>query len=213
MGSPGPRRMHPFAGAILCASLVWAASERAQAQDSMDSGAPSRILPRGPRVSRAYVDLLQKAVAQLVAREMVEAADPLREAKRLEPYQAAAYYYMGELLRMQGEREAALREYRHAVQVAAGTQLLMHGRALMGIALTLESMPERTNAARQAWEAYLQFTQTYPHVSFPATAFARARAVTLVEQLRHVDAEVRARIAERERVRNGTKQNGRSGAH
>ena len=75
--------------------------------------------------------------------------------------------------------------------------------ALQGVAETLERMEGRLSQARQAWAAYVEFAEAHREVASPELGRARMQAIDRIEQQAQADAEVRQRIAERERATQG----------
>jgi hypothetical protein len=103
--------------------------------------------------------------------------------------------------RATGDTNAALDGFQDCLRFAReADDRRFVGRALHGLASTLERMPERTQDARNAWQEYVRFADTSGGAADGRIGRARIEAIDAWVALEQRMVEVRARIAERERA-------------
>jgi hypothetical protein len=125
-----------------------------------------------------------------------------REAVQLEPSRPEGVCYLAAAQRLSGDMNAALDGFQACARVArAAGDGRWTGRALHGIASTLERMPERAADARAAWQEYVRFADSATAHAIPQVGRARITAIDQVVELERAMVEVRQRIAEREAQR------------
>ena len=109
-----------------------------------------------------------------------------------------APYYLAAANRLAGNLEDALSGFRRAAELG-GEHPRWKGRALQGVAETLERMEGRLEEARTAWQEYVRFADSNATVTFPQMGRARVSAIDQVLEQENAYQRVRERIAERER--------------
>jgi hypothetical protein len=118
-----------------------------------------------------------------------------------------AFYYAGEIDRVQNNLPQALERFRTCAEFAErGSDDTHHARCLQGIAETLERTEGQLEAAREAWSNYVTFADAHRTVSNPEVGRARLQAIDAQMQQAGAYVEVRQRIAEREAENERTRQ-------
>lgn len=153
------------------------------------------------QVSDQYRTHLRSAMSAFVVGDHATASRHFREAVALAPSNPDALCYMAEMSRATGDLSAALDGFQDCLRFAreANDRRFM-GRALHGIASTLERMPERTQDARNAWQEYVRFADTSAGAVDGRIGRTRTEVIDAWVSLEQRMVEVRARIAERERA-------------
>lgn len=125
----------------------------------------------------------------------------LRDAIAENPSLPQAYCYVGEAERTRQDSTGALDAFQACLRFA---RELDNPRfvafALHGIASTLELLPERLQDARTAWLEYVRFADQASSQADARIGRARIEAIDAWTTLETQTAEVRGRIAERERA-------------
>jgi tetratricopeptide (TPR) repeat protein len=149
-----------------------------------------------------YLSALGRGLAASRSGDRPGAMAAFGEAARVLPARPEAFCLLAETHRLVGDLEAAIESFRGCLRVAreAGDARWI-GRALHGIASTLERRPERIEEARSAWREYVLFADGAASVALPSLGRARITAIDQVIELERVSAEVRQRIVQRERER------------
>lgn len=145
-----------------------------------------------------YTQRVQAGIALLVAGDNGGATNAFRDAVGMDGSRPMAPYYLAAANRMGGRLGDALDGFRRAAELA-GERPRWKGRALQGVAETLERMDGRLEEARTAWQEYVRFADANVAVTFPAMGRARVSAVNLVIEQETAYVAVRERIAARER--------------
>jgi len=155
------------------------------------------------QVSDQYRTHLRSAMTAFVVGDHPTASRHFREAIALAPSNPDALCYMAEMSRATGDLTAALDGFQDCLRFAReGNDRAFVGRALHGIASTLERMPERTADARNAWQEYVRFADTSAGAVDGRIGRMRTDVIDAWVSLEQRMVEVRARIAERERAAN-----------
>ncbi len=135
--------------------------------------------------------------AERFVREVQYAAagGALERALMLAPDEPVAHHHLGEVHRLRGDLQMALREFRTAGRLAAAQEnRRFEARALYNIAETLERMVGRLPEARSAWEDLRLFGEQHPDVIAPQIARARVAAIDRASDQELVYREVRTMI-------------------
>jgi len=125
----------------------------------------------------------------------------LRDAVAENPSLPQAYCYVGEAERVRQDSTGALDAFQTCLRFARelGDQHFV-ALSLHGIASTLELLPERLQDARAAWQEYVRFADQASSYADARIGRARIEVIDAWIALETQTAEVRARIAERERA-------------
>lgn len=146
----------------------------------------------------AYTQRVQAGIALLVVGDNGGATRAFRDAIGMDGNRPMAPYYLAAASRLSGELDEALNGFRRAAELGQ-SEPRWRGRALQGIADTLERMEGRLEDARTAWQEYVRFADANSVVTFPQLGRARVSAIDLMLEQEHAYVQVRERIAERER--------------
>lgn len=153
------------------------------------------------QVPTRYYEHVRTAMSSFVAGDTASAERYFNEALALAPSQPDALCYRAEMSRATGDLNAALDGFQDCLRFAREAEdRRFVGRALHGLASTLERMPERTQDARNAWQEYVRFADTSGGAADGRIGRARIEAIDAWVALEQRMVEVRARIAERERA-------------
>ena len=148
-----------------------------------------------------YIAKVQDAIRRAKNRDYEAAFETLRDAFRMEPSNPIAFYYAGEIDRLQTNLPQAMERFRTCVQFAGQSEEhRYHARCLQAMAETLERTEGELEAAREAWQTYVEFADGHRNVSNPEIGRERINAIDAQMQQAGAYVEVRERIAERERV-------------
>lgn len=180
------RRMRPVTvtlGAALAAGLTLAPS------------------PSSAQTSDEYARHLAAGTLAAAAGNTENAAQEFGLAVQTDPSRPEAVCLLAQAHRLRGDLAGALDSFGSCAQVArTAGDARWTARAMHGLASTLERMPERLGEARAAWLDYVRFADGAAAVTTPQVGRARVTAVDVVQELERVTAQVRDRIAERERA-------------
>jgi hypothetical protein len=153
------------------------------------------------QVPPRYHEQVRAAMTAFVAADVPSAERAFAEALALAPSQPDALCYRAEMRRATGDMNAALEGFEDCLRFARETEdRRFVGRALHGVASTLERMPGRMQDARVAWQEHVRFADTSGGLVDGRTGRARIEAIDAWLALEQSMVEVRARIAERERA-------------
>ncbi len=207
--------MSPMRAAFvfILVSLV-AASAPVLAQDAPEGAAPAAPAASGaaetdgqdaderegerPRASE-YIVLVQDAIRRAKNRDFEAAMDKLRDAFRLEPSNAIAFYYAAEMDRAQRNLPQALERFRTCAGFAEqSSDDTYHARCMQGVAETLEQTEGQLEEARLAWAAYVEFADSHRAASNPEVGRARLTAIDVQMEQAGAYVAVRERILARE---------------
>jgi len=167
--------------------------------------------PATPRGTPPYATACANGLRLLTARDFDGALGAFRQAVQIAGSDPTAFYYMGETQRVRGNLVDALEMFRTAARLAsAGSDARMQARSLQGVAETLERTEGKRNEARTAWTEYMRYADQNQGVGFPDLARARIQALDAMRELDETYADVRERIATRERE--NARTGGASGA-
>lgn len=147
-----------------------------------------------------YTQRVQAGIQRLVSGDSSGAMSAFREAIEMDSTRPQAPYYLASANRMAGNHEEALTGFRRAAELATD-QPRWRGRALQGVASTLEQMEGRIEEARTAWQEYVRFAESASAVTFPLLGRARIQAIDVMNEQEQAYIRVRERIAARERER------------
>lgn len=154
--------------------------------------------PDRPQASE-YLVLIQNAIRRAKNRDFDAAMEQLRDAFRLEPSNAIAFYYAAEIDRLQHNLPQALERFRTCQGFAEQTSDdAYQARCMQGMAETLERTEGQLEQARLAWAAYVEFADAHRQVSNPEVGRARLNAIDAQMEQDGAYAAVRERIAARE---------------
>lgn len=187
-------------------SLFLCSSVHAQ-EDDPDGDAPAASETPG---ADEYTQRVQTGIAALVAGDTGGARSAFTDAIGMDGNRPMAPYYLAAANRMSGNLEDALSGFRRAAELA-GEHPRWKGRALQGVAETLERIGGRLEDVRTAWQEYVSFADANVAVTFPQMGRARVSAVNLVIEQENAYVAVRERIAARERE-NAQSGSGESGS-
>ena len=163
----------------------------------------SALVPSGAdaQVPDQYRTHLRSAMSAFVVGDHGTASRHFREAIALAPSHPDALCYMAEMSRATGDLSAALDGFQDCLRFAReGNDRRFVGRALHGIASTLERMPERTPDARNAWQEFVRFADGSGGTVDARIGRTRIEVIDAWVALEQRMVEVRGRIAERERA-------------
>ena len=178
---------------ILASPVLALAQQRTQTENAEAEVAPAPTTP-------PYMTKVQNGMRLAVARDFNGAIASLREAVQENPSRAEAYYYLGEVQRMQGNLPEALESFRTAARTAqSASDPAFRMRALAGVAATLELQENQLDASRTGWNEAATFADANRSVANPEIARARIQAIDAVTEQERAYVAVRERIAARER--------------
>ena len=146
----------------------------------------------------AYTQRVQAGIALLVVGDSGGATAAFRDAVGMDGNRPMAPYYLAAASRLSGNLEDALNGFRRAAELGQA-EPRWRGRALQGVAETLERMQGRLEDARTAWLEYVRFADANSVVTFPQLGRARVSAIDALLEQERAYVDVRERIAARER--------------
>ncbi len=186
-----------FVVASLAALGGASGDDRASAVPSgADAAAPPRPRAAAPAPPRAYVDLCSQGHAKYAAHDFAAAVERYQKAIAKVPTQPLAYYLLGEAQLAAGSFVEAESAWNQAVSQAGDADPAMHARALFVLADLHERRIE-WDAARTAWQTYLDWLARFPDVTgAPASARARIAAIDAARKQDEAYEPVRRRIAQ-----------------
>lgn len=145
-----------------------------------------------------YTQRVQSGIQLLVSGDSSGAMTAFREAIGIDGNRPQAPYYLAAANRISGNLQDAVTGFERAADLAE-TEPRWRGRALQGVAQTLERMDGRLEDARTAWQAYVRFADSNAAVTLPQMGRARIQAIDIMVEQERAYGSVRQRIAERER--------------
>jgi len=117
------------------------------------------------------------------------------------PTRAEAQCVLAEGLRVNGDLQGALDAYQSCLRIArAASDQLSTARALHGVASTYERMPDHLTDARAAWMEYTHFADGAARVAPGTIGRERVSTIDVAGEQERVYVDVRARIADRQRI-------------
>lgn len=153
--------------------------------------------PTGP----TYEQRIREATEQIAHGDRAGATGRLRDAIGQAPSRPDAHCLLAEGMRASGDFTGALENYQTCLRFAREEDnVLMIARALHGVASTYERLPERLADARTAWVEYSHFADGASRVAQASTGRDRVQAIDVMSEQERVYVDVRARIADRERI-------------
>jgi tetratricopeptide (TPR) repeat protein len=180
--------------AVLAAPV--ASAQQRQAQPQAQPAQPAR-----PGADE-YTTRVRAGIDQLAGGDTNGALSTFREALAMNGARPEAQYYIGEASRVSGNLAQAVSAFQQAAALAlSANEPRWQGRALHGVASTLERMEGRIEDARTAWQEYVRFADSHTNVSDPGVGRARIQAIDMMNEQEQVYVQVRQRIAEREQER------------
>lgn len=145
-------------------------------------------------------DALANGLRLLVAHDYDGATAAFQQASQADPANPQVLYYLGEASRMKGQFTEAVDNFRQAARLAGGSgDPRWQARSLQGVAESLERIEGRRDDAKSAWNEYLHFAEAHTDVANADFARARLQAIDVVAEQDNAYADVRERIAQRER--------------
>jgi cytochrome c-type biogenesis protein CcmH/NrfG len=142
-----------------------------------------------------YASLCAEGNAKVMAHDLAGGLDRYRAAIARFPKEGRALSLMGEALLSSGNATDARMSLNRAVEVAGESDPAETGRALFLLA-TVEEHEQKTDAARAAWQAYLDWAKRFPQAApFAASAQSRLAVFDARAKQAVADQAVRARIA------------------
>lgn len=146
-----------------------------------------------------HARLLTEALRQAVDGSLREALQTLADADAALSGSRRVHYLSGEIFHRLEEYESSENAFARCISVSEGETVSsrdgLYARCLIGHARTLEAQPDKWDAAKTAWERYLQFAEAEPLISFPGLARARIEALEQAQTLAAQGQEIRDRIA------------------
>jgi tetratricopeptide (TPR) repeat protein len=197
------RRYYLSFSVLLC-SLASAPVASAQEAEAEAADAPPSASP--------YILSVRNGIRLAMARDYDGALAALRGAIQENPSRPHAYYYAGEVHRMNNDLDGALRQFRQGAQIAEQAQDdMLWSRCLKAVAETIERKEGALQQAREAWQQYARFADSHRTVANPEIARARIQAINQVIEQEAAYVAVRQRIAARERENAGGNRQRRRG--
>jgi TolA-binding protein len=151
------------------------------------------------RTPEAWV-AIQRGNQAFLARDFDTALAAYREAAMSTPPLPIAHYFIGAAQRAKGSFDEAIESFRTAARLAGDGDAGLKAKALFNVAMTLENKQDLASA-RDAWLEYKTWCTTHASIAgFPQVADERVAVIDAIRELDRVYADVRTRIADRERV-------------
>ena len=205
---PTARPLGAHAAALLLLLVGWLPVTSARAQSSGNdagaagSDAPNRS-PATPTVATApanddYTQQVAHALVAMFSGDVASARQALSQLARAHPDRLAARCHLAEAIRMAGDLEPALTQYRECAQLARQSgELWFQARGLLGAAQTLARMDGKLVEAKEAFEELLTFAQAHADIVAPDRVQGRVTALEAMIAADAAAAPVRARRQER----------------
>ncbi|MFW5739936.1 MAG: tetratricopeptide repeat protein [Myxococcota bacterium] len=191
-------------GLALSVSTALAADEdkKSDADKSADKESAAdtkeRKDPKGVQGISPFMELLNEGNAAYIARDYAGAVAKYQEALQKEPSRALGHYMLGQAFLADGKLQEADSAWQSALRYAEKEPVLK-AKTLFVIA-DLRERQGQWEEATQAWQAYAQFVGANPNANgYPATATERQKAIETRKDLAAKYAEVKKRIAQREK--------------
>lgn len=158
------------------------------------SGAAAQAAPT------TYEGRVRQATEQIAHGDRASATTTLRAAIAEAPARAAAYCVLGEAQRVASDFQGSLESFQNCLRFARDEDDVLYiARAMHGVATAHERLGQLTEA-RAAWLEYQRFAEGATRVASPTQARERVSAIDVQGEQERVYVDVRARIAERERI-------------
>ena len=190
MASPGSARrvtlrvMRPLLLALALVSFASTASAQAT-----------------PSPGPSYEQTVRVATEGIAHGDRTGAMESLRTAIAESPARPDAHCILAEGYRVANDFTAALDNFQTCLRFAREQDNLLYiARALHGVASCYERMPEHLTDARTAWMEYSHFADGASRVASASEGRERVQAIDVASEQERVYVDVRARIAERERI-------------
>jgi predicted Zn-dependent protease len=170
------------------------------AQENEGTDGEGEAAESEPPRATEYQVKVQDAIRRAKNRDYDAARAELAEAFQMEPSNPVAFYIAGEIDRIENQLPQALERFRTCVQFAGQADRDRYrARCLQAMAETLEGSEGELEAAREAWQTYVEFADAHRSVSNPEIGRERINAIDAQLQQAEEYVEVRQRIEERER--------------
>ena len=148
-----------------------------------------------------YEQRIRQATEGIAHGDRAAAMASLRTAIADAPSRPDAHCILAEGYRVQSDFTASLDNFQTCLRFAREEDNLLYiARALHGVASCYERMPEHLTDARTAWMEYAHFADGASRVASASEGSERVQAIDVAGEQEHVYVDVRARIAERERI-------------
>ncbi len=148
-----------------------------------------------------YEQRIRQATEGIAHGDRAAAMASLRTAIADAPSRPDAHCILAEGYRVQSDFTASLDNFQTCLRFAREEDNLLYiARALHGVASCYERMPEHLTDARTAWMEYAHFADGASRVASASEGRERVQAIDVAGEQEHVYVDVRARIAERERI-------------
>jgi len=182
---------------LLSSVCILAFASPASAQTTTATSAARVTAPSAP----SYEQRVREATEQIAHGDRTAGMAALRTAIADAPSRPDAHCTLAEGYRAGGDFTAALDNFQTCLRFAreADDQLYI-ARALHGVASSYERMPEHLSDARTAWMDYAHFADGASRVASASEGRERVQAIDVATEQERVYVDVRARIAERERI-------------
>jgi hypothetical protein len=149
----------------------------------------------------SYEQRVREATEQIAHGDRATGMASLRTAITDAPTRAEAQCALAEGLRAGGDLQGALDGFQSCLRIArSANDQLSTARALHGVASTYERMPDHLNDARTAWMEYTHFADGAARVAPATIGRERVSAIDVAGEQERVYVDVRARIADRQRI-------------
>jgi hypothetical protein len=190
-----------YDSAMRALSIVFVLSALASTASAQVASSVTAPTPTPPPAGPTYAQRMREATEQIAHGDRAGAVGHLRDAIGAEPSRPDAHCLLAEGLRAGGDATGALESYQTCLRLArAEDNVLMIARALHGVASTYERLPEHLADARTAWMEYSHFADGATRVAQGSIGRDRVTAIDVMTEQERVYVDVRARIAERERI-------------
>lgn len=149
----------------------------------------------------SYEQRVREATEQIAHGDRAAGIASMRTAITDAPTRAEAQCVLAEGLRVNGDLQGALDAYQSCLRIArAASDQLSTARALHGVASTYERMPDHLTDARTAWMEYTRFADGAARVAPGTIGRERVSTIDVAGEQERVYVDVRARIADRQRI-------------
>jgi tetratricopeptide (TPR) repeat protein len=156
-------------------------------------GVPVRP-PRAPALKREYVDACERGNSQVLQRDFAGAVASYRMAIAQSVHEPLGYYLLGEAELAAGNFAEAETSWQRALAESERDPAL-HARTLFVLA-DLRERQKMWDAARVAWQAYIDWLDRSSVPGFPASARSRQEAIERMTRQDRAYEVVRERIRE-----------------
>lgn len=148
-----------------------------------------------------YEQRVRTATEGIAHGDRTAAMASLRTAIADAPSRPEAHCAIAEGYRAGGDFTAALDSFQTCLRWAREDDNVLYiARGLHGVASSYERLPEHLADARTAWQEYAHFADGASRVASASEGRERVQAIDVAGEQERVYVDVRARIAERERI-------------